>query len=88
MELPEEKRQAIRNAIFEGRAIEAIKLVRESAGCGLKEAKDFVDSYSAELRQKEPEKFRVASTGRKGCAGLVLCGLLGLLTVIGLMLLN
>jgi hypothetical protein len=59
MELPENRRQAILEAIYAGapRKVEAIKLVREATGCGLKDAKDFVEKFSAELYAKEPEKF-------------------------------
>ncbi len=82
MELPEDKRHAIRDAIFAGRNIEAIKLVRQVAGCGLKEAKDFVDAYSADLRRQDPAKF-TAAPARRGCAGLVVLGLLlGLVLVL------
>jgi hypothetical protein len=71
MELPEE-REAILAAIYGGRKIEAIKLVRESANCGLKEAKEFVEKLSAELYAKEPDKFTVKPTGKSGCMGVVL----------------
>ena len=43
------------SALQQGKMIEAIKIVRESTGMGLKEAKDFVDSYinsRPELRTK------------------------------------
>jgi predicted amidophosphoribosyltransferase len=36
--------QAARTLLLQGRKIQAIKLVRERTGCGLKEAKDFVES--------------------------------------------
>jgi len=71
MELPEEKREVILAAIYGGRKIDAIKLVRESANCGLKEAKEFVEKLSDELYAKEPSKFASAPSG-KGCAGVVL----------------
>lgn len=56
----------IREAIFSGRKIEAIKLYRASSGLGLKEAKDFVESLEERLRQAEPEQFTVPPRG-KGC---------------------
>ena len=59
-------------AIYGGRKIEAIKLVREAAGCGLKEAKEFVEKLAAELYVKEPQKFAAAPTAKSGCVGLVL----------------
>ena len=74
MELPEDKRQAIIEAIYGGapRKIEAIKLVRDATDCGLKEAKDFVEKLGAELYAKEPQKFAAAPTGKSGCVGMFL----------------
>ena len=74
MELPEDKRAAILEAIYGGgpRKIEAIKLVREATGCGLKEAKEFVEKLGAELYAKEPAKFTAAPTGKSGCVGVVM----------------
>lgn len=39
--------QAALSALLQGRKIEAIKLVREAEGIGLKEAKDRVEAYVA-----------------------------------------
>ncbi|MBK7997731.1 MAG: ribosomal protein L7/L12 [Verrucomicrobia bacterium] len=74
MELPEDKRAAILEAIYGGppRKIEAIKLVREATGCGLKEAKEFVEKLGAELYAKEPAKFTAVPTGKSGCVGVVM----------------
>jgi len=72
VELPEDKRQAILEAIYGARKIEAIKLVREATGCGLKEAKEFVEKLGAELYAKEPAKFTAAPTGKSGCVGVVM----------------
>jgi Ribosomal protein L7/L12 C-terminal domain len=41
--LPHDLKQQILKLRAEGRQIDAIKLVRERTGCGLKEAKDAVD---------------------------------------------
>jgi hypothetical protein len=75
--LPSEAVEALEN----GRMIQAIKIVRERSGMGLKEAKDTVDRYLAahpDLRE------RCARAGAQGSlvAGLVLA-LLGL-AVLGL----
>ncbi len=40
----------VREAVAQGETILAIKLVRETTGAGLKEAKDFVD----EVRRRQP----------------------------------
>lgn len=71
MQLPEDKRQAILEAIYSARKIEAIKLVREATDCGLKEAKEFVEKLSAELYAKEPDKF-LAAPGKGGCVGVLM----------------
>jgi len=77
MELPENKRQAIMDAIYGGapRKIEAIKLVREATGCGLAEAKQFVEKLGAELYAKEPQKFSASPVG-KGCVGILVAAVL------------
>ena len=72
MELPEARRQAILEAIYGARKIEAIKLVRDATSCGLKEAKDFVEKLADELYAKEPQKFAAAPSRKSGCVGLIL----------------
>ena len=72
MELPEDRRAAILEAIYGARKIEAIKLVREATGCGLKEAKEFVEKLGAELYAKEPAKFTAAPTGKSGCVSVLM----------------
>ena len=60
---------AIRAEVFAGRKIQAIKLYREAAHTGLKEAKDVIEAFERELRHREPEQF----TARKsGCAAMIL----------------
>ena len=72
MELPEARRQAILEAIYGARKIEAIKLVRDATSCGLKEAKDFVEKLADKLYAKEPQKFAAAPSRKSGCVGLIL----------------
>ena len=55
--IPEESLARIREALFRGRKIEAIRLHRECTGTGLAEAKAAVDRLEAELRAAEPDKF-------------------------------
>jgi len=55
--LTEEQIHEINEHILSGRQIQAIKLYREHTGEGLKEAKDFLDVVTAELKEKYPEKF-------------------------------
>ena len=49
----------IRDAIFAGRKIEAIKLYRKYSGQGLREAKDAVEEIERKLRSESPERFLV-----------------------------
>src|SRR4051812_19374442 len=66
--IPEEKLAGIREALFQGQMIEAIKLYRECTSTGLAEAKTAVEKLEAELRTNSPEKFATKSAG-KGCLG-------------------
>ncbi len=77
-ELNDESRESIRQAIFAGQKIEAIKRFREATGQGLKESKDFIEALEAELRTAAPEQFSAKSAS--GCAGvLALMSLAGML---------
>jgi hypothetical protein len=67
--MPEDKQTAIKEAIFKGRKIEAIKLYRDATGAGLKEAKDAVEKLEGELKAASPDKFSKPSS--KGCLGSV-----------------
>jgi hypothetical protein len=49
----------IREAIFSGRKIEAIKLYRKYTGQGLSEAKDAVEELERKLRAESPARFVV-----------------------------
>lgn len=72
----------VKDAIFRGQKIRAIKLYRKGTGCGLKEAKEAIEKLEADLRAKEPWQFTVADSGR-GCLGsfLALAGI-GLLMLL------
>lgn len=65
-------------ALQQGRKIEAIKLLRELKGIGLKEAKDAVDSHAFE---RQPGVVSVVRPGARGSIFWLL-GLLGLGCVI------
>ncbi len=68
--LSDEQIAAIREALFRGNKILAIKLYREASGFGLAESKEFIDALEVRLRQEEPEQFgRVPD--RAGCAGVL-----------------
>lgn len=58
-QIPEEKLERIKDALFQRNRIVAIKLYREFvAGAGLAESKNAVEKIEAELRAATPEKFR------------------------------
>ena len=68
--IPENTLSLIKEALFRGQRIEAIKLYREATDVGLAEAKTAVEKMEAELRASSPEKFN-ASTTKKGCLGVL-----------------
>ena len=78
--IPEDQLTAIKQLLYQGRKIEAIKLHRELTGVGLAESKTSIDKLEKELREKSPENF-VPTSEKRGCLGLVL-----LLCVFGVML--
>ena len=71
---------ALREHLFRGQKIEAIKLYRELTDVGLKDAKEEVERLENALRKEHPEKFSVSAKG-KGCLGsaaaLSLCLVVG-----------
>lgn len=66
--------QSVREALFAGNKIEAIKRYRTDVAksAGLAEAKEFVEKLAAELYTQHPEKFtkRPAKAGA-GCSALL-----------------
>ena len=61
----------IKEALYRGRKIEAIKKYRRATGMGLAEAKAAVEKLEEELRATRPENF-LPQPERRGCLGLVL----------------
>ena len=73
---PPDNSAPIREALFAGNKIQAIKLHREQTGIGLKESKDAMDKLETELRAAYPERF--SKPPAKGCfAVIVIVGLIG-----------
>ena len=58
----------MRELLFKGRKIEAIRVYREISGLGLKESKEAVEELEKLLRAQSPEKFSSPPRG-KGCLG-------------------
>ena len=67
--LPDDKIAALRELLFAGRKIEAIKLYREMTDVGLKEAKDAVESLESSLRKEFPDRFK-SPPAKGGCLGV------------------
>jgi hypothetical protein len=68
--IPENKLAQIKEALFRGQKILAIKLHREATGSGLAEAKNEVEKLESNLRASSPEKFAAAPSG-KGCLATI-----------------
>ena len=83
--ISEDKLASIKEALFQGKKILAIKLYREATGTGLAEAKDAVDKMEQELKRFSPEKF--AAPSRTGCFGVLVavCSLALTLLVLALL---
>jgi signal transduction histidine kinase len=79
--IPEGELSRIRDALFRGHKIQAIKLYRAGTGAGLVEAKTAIEGLEAELRAASPEKFTVPASG-KGCLGVAVALCVVVVTVI------
>jgi len=78
--IPDDKRDTIKEMIFRGQKIEAIKLYRQSNRGGLAESKKAIEELEKELRATNPENFGPPVESR-GCLGILLAlsGFIGLL---------
>ena len=78
---PEAQAEAIRQALFNGNKIEAIKLFREQTKVGLAEAKAMVEKLEADLRKESPESFKKPAA-KGGCAMTLVVMVLGIAAAI------
>jgi hypothetical protein len=74
--LPPSAETEIRALLQQRRKIDAIKLLREHTGIGLKEAKDRIDALDRELRPAD------RATGPSGSGGLIVGALVCILAVL------
>lgn len=65
---PEDHAEQIKQALFAGEKIEAIKLYREQTKLGLAESKTAVETLERELRSTSPGSFTAPAS--KGCGGM------------------
>jgi ribosomal protein L7/L12 len=68
--LTEQQLTEVKEALFRGEKISAIKIYRQATGAELSVAKAAVDKLEAELRAASPENFKRPE--RRGCLGMVL----------------
>jgi len=66
---PEDQASRIKEALFNGNKIQAIKLYREQTGQGLKESKDAVEKLEDELRISSPGQFKTSA--KTGCFSII-----------------
>jgi len=79
-ELNLDQNQRIRDALAIGHKIQAIKIYREATGCGLREAKEFIEALIPELKEREPEKYGKLSENVGCLSAALIC--LGLMTAV------
>jgi len=73
---PQERSELIKEAVFIGRKIAAIKLYQQQTGADPAEAKAAIEKLETQLRLSSPEKFTQPKAS--GCfAAIVALGLLG-----------
>src|SRR5437763_17190803 len=78
--IPDSQATQIREFVFAGRKIEAIKLLRQfTPGMDLKDAKTVIEQLEAHRRQESPEKFTARKSGCTVQAGVFLLVLILLL---------
>ncbi|MCE9619200.1 MAG: ribosomal protein L7/L12 [Planctomycetes bacterium] len=70
-ELSGDQLSAIKDDLFHGKKIAAIKKHREATGSNLKDAKMFVDQLESELRAASPELF-VVQPASAGCGAFII----------------
>ena len=78
--LTNDDRAKILGLLKSGNKIEAVKLVREISGLGLKESKDFVEALVEDHNKELPENQQI---GKSGCMLYLILGLFCLIAAGG-----
>jgi hypothetical protein len=68
----------VRGLLAQGQKISAIKLVRQQTGCGLKDAKDFVEAIERGQNPPVPQPAPARTSGA-GCAGVFVVVLIAII---------
>ncbi|TWT55848.1 50S ribosomal protein L7/L12 [Thalassoglobus neptunius] len=63
------QRQAVLEEIRKGRKLQAIKIYRDYSGAGLKDAKEFIEQLTEQLKKEDPS---FVPKGNAGCGAAVL----------------
>lgn len=71
----------IKEALYKGHKIVAIKIYRTSTGKGLAESKEHIERLEQELRAREPERFQSAASGCMSVIVIVAVAVLVLLFI-------
>jgi hypothetical protein len=80
VKLSPEDRPRILDILKGGNKIEAVKLVREISGLGLKESKDFVEALVDDHNKELPE---IQQIKKSGCLIIILVGLISFCGAVG-----
>ena len=80
-QLSENKKNEILDAIYKGKKLEAIKIYKLETGKDLREAKEYIEGLTNEIRKEYPEKFQNNLSGNGGCMkpAIFLFGIIGTL---------
>ena len=73
--------QSALSALHQGNKVEAIRIVREANGVGLKESKDFVESYIATQPDLDRQYAEVRSSGKRRLLWLAVVGVVAAVSV-------
>ena len=74
---------AVLDAIFQGKKLDAVKAYKNMTGASLLDSKTFVEELTSELKQESPELFNTpnAESNGGGCASVLLLALIAVLIV-------
>ncbi|MEW4487779.1 ribosomal protein L7/L12 [Thalassoglobus sp. JC818] len=71
------QRQAVLEEIRKGRKLQAIKIYRDYSGVGLKEAKEFIEQLTEQLKKEDPTFVPKGNAGCGAAALLLVAGVCG-----------
>lgn len=72
--VPEDPEGQLRELLFAGKKIEAIKVLRAQSGQSLKDAKEAIEALEARLRTEFPDRMPAPSQAGCGTAAVLVLG--------------